>query len=684
MRKLNAPRYLGAGVAAGALVLGLAAPVSAEPTGDILGATSAGAVPGSYIVVLKNDGTSAAEQAKGLSARHGGKVAQVYSTAIKGYAAQMSERDAKRVAGDPSVAYVQQNKVFTSDAITVGEPQLMPGNPAVTPDDVLIGPLPIGDEDGSWPLPWGLDRTDQRHLPLDNRQHFTNSGFGSPREVYVLDSGMWRHQEFPGRIRAGADFVNDGRFQMDCTGHGTHVAGTIAGKYTGVTKNASIVTVRVLDCFGKTDTAKLIAGIDWITANAPRDYAVVNASLGGEADQAIDDAVNRSIDAGIVWVVSAGNGGGDACTRSPARVPRAITVGATNPADYRATFTDRSGKIIGASGYGSCVDIFAPGVNVLSSTIPPAGAPYPTEERWYVTMSGTSMAVPHVAAAAAYLRGRYQLTPEQTRQVLVSEAAAGKVVAAGTGSPNLLLQAYFECPSCEFAGAADWELDGMRDLVARDNATGDLWLYPGTGAEGMRTAPRKRIGSGFGGVTLAGIGDWDRDGSWDVMYRADSGPQAGNLYYYGKNGVRHAASGLGGATFAGVTTVPGAPGDAGTRQTAVYYRIDAGPLSGVVYKLSQDGTAQVGSGFNGATFAGISDWDSDGTADLVYRIDGGPEFGNLYAYGTSRKLVGSGFGGANLADVAKWDGDEISDVIYTVGASLWVYGAKKYLADYGI
>jgi subtilisin family serine protease len=242
--------------------------------------------------------------------------------------------------------------------------------------------------------------------------------------VYVLDTGLrTTHAEFAGRARDGWDFIDDDAVANDCHGHGTHVAGSVGGTRYGVAKDVKLVGVRVLDCNGSGPYSAIIGGIDWITAHAAKP-AVANMSLGGSADRGLDDAVKRSIAAGVTYALAAGNSNVAACGQSPARTATAITVGATDAYDARASF----------SNYGSCLDIFAPGVRITS-------AGYSSDTASAV-MSGTSMASPHVAGAAALVLGAYPgHTPAQVRDALVGNAVTAKVTSPGTGSPNVLLHA---------------------------------------------------------------------------------------------------------------------------------------------------------------------------------------------------------------------------------------------------
>ena len=376
-----------AGLAAAAAIASVAtsAPAIAKE-GSIVGAGGADAVKDSYIVVFKDT----ASPVDTLVARLGGLVSKKYTSALHGYAATMSESQAKRIAADPAVAFVEQNRTFHITATQANPPS------------------------------WGLDRIDQRSLPLSSS--YTYSTTASNVHAYVIDTGInLTHSDFGGRAKSGYDFVDDDSNATDCNGHGTHVAGTIGGSSYGVAKGVQLTAVRVLDCAGSGSYADVIAGIDWVTQNAVKP-AVANMSLGGGISTSVDNAVRSSISSGVTYAVAAGNDTANACNSSPSRVAEAITVGATTSTDARASY----------SNYGSCLDIFAPGSSIKSDWI---GSTTATN-----TISGTSMATPHVAGAAAlYLATHTSATPATVRNALVNAGTTGKVTTPGSGSPNVLL-----------------------------------------------------------------------------------------------------------------------------------------------------------------------------------------------------------------------------------------------------
>jgi subtilisin family serine protease len=396
-------RYLmTAGIATTAAVTGLAGAASAGtpaalPTGAVLGTATATAIPGSYIVVLKPGSAEAASVASAsqrLTKRYGGKVRNNYLATVRGFQAGMSGTEAARLAANPAVQYVEQDARVRLSGTQTG-------------------------------ATWGLDRTDQRALPLSRTYTY---GTASTVTAYVLDTGIRLSQnEFGGRASYGYDFVDKTAkpANQDCNGHGTHVAGTIGGRTYGIAKDVKLVAVRVLDCSGSGSYSGIIAGIDWVTKNAVKP-AVANMSLGGTVSAALNAAVTRSIASGVTYAVAAGNDNTNACNQSPAAAPDAITVGATTDGDARASF----------SNYGKCVDLFAPGQQITSAS-------YKSDTATAV-MSGTSMASPHVAGAAALVLGANPaFTPAQVRDALVNNATGDKVTSAGSGSPNKLLYTGF-------------------------------------------------------------------------------------------------------------------------------------------------------------------------------------------------------------------------------------------------
>ncbi|MZF88662.1 S8 family peptidase [Streptomyces sp. SID5643] len=372
--------------------------VSALPAGAAPAATegriqyegAANAVAGSYVVTLKSEKAASAE-GRALARRYGADIERTYTKALNGYEVEASESEAKRLAADPAVASVVQNRTFS---ITGTQPS---------------------------PPSWGLDRIDQKSLPLNSSYTYPDSA-GEGVTAYVIDTGVRiTHGDFGGRASYGYDAVDNDNTAQDGHGHGTHVAGTVAGSAYGVAKKAKVVGVRVLNNSGQGTTAQVVAGIDWVARNAVKP-AVANMSLGGPGDTAIDTAVRNAITSGVTFVVAAGNESTNASTRSPARVTEAVTVGATTSSDAKASY----------SNYGTVLDLFAPGSSITSA--------WSTGDSATNTISGTSMASPHVAGAAAlHLAANPTATPAQVSAALTSAATTGVVTSPGTGSPNRLL-----------------------------------------------------------------------------------------------------------------------------------------------------------------------------------------------------------------------------------------------------
>jgi subtilisin family serine protease len=380
------------------------------PVAPLLHADSPSALPGRYIVVLQPGVDPAAvdaaiAEAADKALRQAGQDAAAagvdalrlagmdihyrYSAALNGFSATLPPAAVEALRRNPHVWFVEADQVVSIDA-------------------------------SQSPATWGLDRIDQRALPLNNTYTYNTTGAGVT--AYIIDTGIrTSHNEFGGRASIGKDTVGDGQNGNDCHGHGTHVAGTVGGTTYGVAKGVSLVAVRVLNCSGSGTTAGVIAGVDWVTANALKP-AVANMSLGGSASSSLDTAVNNSINSGVTYAIAAGNSNKNACNYSPARVAAAVTVGATTSTDARASY----------SNYGSCLDLFAPGSSITSA--------------WYTsntatnTISGTSMASPHVAGVAAlYLQTNTGASPATVRNAIVDNATTGKVTNPGRSSPNRLL-----------------------------------------------------------------------------------------------------------------------------------------------------------------------------------------------------------------------------------------------------
>ncbi|MBT2207564.1 S8 family peptidase [Actinomadura sp. NEAU-AAG7] len=399
MRTTRRNRRRSATAAAAVLLTGVLGAPAHAAEGIVINADAPGTVDGQYIVAL-NGATSLAPtaaaqvsaQARDLVRRHGGSVQSVFSAVLRGFAADMTAEQARHLAADPAVRYVQKSVM-----VHTAGPGTQPSPPS-----------------------WGLDRVDGRQ-----DRTYAYPGTGTGVTVYVLDTGVRiSHRTFEGRASYGYDFVDKDTTAQDCHGHGTHVAGTVGGEQHGVAKDVRIVAVRVLDCDGYSPDRYAIQGLEWVAKNAHKP-AIGNMSIGSDPPapepQAFREATRGAIRAGIQFAIAAGNDSRNGCD-APGDVAEAVTLGSTDEGDRRSYF----------SNYGRCIDLFAPGGDIVSADN--------ESDTGEVVLGGTSMATPHAAGALAlYLEGHPNATPQESRNAVVRAAQPGVVSDAGGGSPNLLL-----------------------------------------------------------------------------------------------------------------------------------------------------------------------------------------------------------------------------------------------------
>jgi subtilisin family serine protease len=470
-------------------------------------ALAAPSATGTWIVTLRDDVRSATV-AHGLARQHGGQVGHLYTHALNGFSFRGSHTAATALMRNPNVLLVEADAEVWLDA---------------TQNDAT----------------WGLDRIDQRDLPLSGTYTYERTGNGVT--AYVIDSGIrFSHNQFDGRAAQGADFVGDGQNGNDCNGHGTHVAGTIGGSVHGVAKNVQLVSVRVFGCSGGSSWETIIAGIDWVTANAKKP-AVANMSLGGGSNTSVDTATRNMISSGVATAVAAGNGNfigrqADACNYSPARVAEAMTVSATSSNDAKASWAN----------YGNCVDWFAPGVSITSA--------WHTSNTATNTISGTSMASPHTAGVAAlYLEGSPGASAQQVREALYNATTKNKVTSSSTTNNHLLYSGFIggggSSPSVPVANFSASPTSGSAPLTVQftDTSSGSptswSWNF-GDGTTSTAQHPSKTYSSaGSYSVTLTATNATGSNTVTKSNFITVSAPSAGitlSATGYKIQGVKHA------------------------------------------------------------------------------------------------------------------------------------------------
>ena len=449
-------------------------------------------IDGQYMIVL-NEGADPRSVAAvaGVSPKH------VYTAAVNGFSASLNQGQLNALRHNPNVAYVEEDQ------------------------EVALSTTQTG-------ATWGLDRVDQRDLPLNGTYTYTPTGAGI--RAYIIDSGInTGHTAFGGRASIARDVIGDGN--QDCNGHGTHVAGTVGSTTWGVAKGVTLIGVRVFGCGNTTAISNIIAGIDWTVTNAVKP-AVANMSLGGGASTTMDQSVKNLVAAGVVAVVAAGNENQNACNVSPSRVAEAITVGSTTSSDARSSF----------SNYGSCLDLFAPGSSIVSASY--------SSTTGSATLSGTSMAAPHVAGVAAlYLQGNPTATPAAVATAIINSTTAGKVTSAGTGSPNRMLYSLLTtggttppptapCTSCTLttgslsgSGTAQYQPGGTY-YQSTVSGTHRGWLRGPTSGADFDLYLQKWNGSSWVDVASG----TSASSSEDVTYSGTAGYYRWEIYSYSGSG----------------------------------------------------------------------------------------------------------------------------------------------------
>ncbi|GAB6263712.1 S8 family peptidase [Photobacterium sp. R1] len=476
--------------------------VSGDYQAALIQAAPDKAVANQYIVVLKepafigNDQVARAEfvtrTVESMAASHAVKAERVFDAALSGFVAALTPDQLAALRQDGQVDYIEQDQVISLDPVYAEAVDAQQSNAT-----------------------WGLDRVDQRNLPLNGSYVAQYNGTGVT--AYVIDTGVTTtHSEFGGRARSGYDFVDNDSNATDCNGHGTHVAGTIGGTTYGIAKNVSIVGVRVLSCSGSGTTSGVIAGVDWVKQNA-NGPSVANMSLGGGISTALDSAINSAISSGVSFMLAAGNENQDACNVSPARVAAGVTVGSTTSSDQRSSF----------SNWGSCVDLFAPGSSITSAWY----------DGSYKTISGTSMATPHVAGIGAlYLDENPGLSPAQLSQLLVLRGTSGKV-SDTRNTVNKLAYSGTDSDGGDPGTPTDGKLENGKAVTGLNGTSGSEQHFYIDVTAGRTLTVKTSGGSGDADLYVR-FGQKATRSSWDCRpYRAGNGetctitPSKSGRYY---------------------------------------------------------------------------------------------------------------------------------------------------------